>query len=257
MNSKRTWIEKLGDFISGKGFYLVVLICVAAIALSGYYLVQGVRGGPDSALDQPASGTAAIPAQPSAAPTPRPTGRPTAKPSDPPAAHSAPASAPPAVSAAPAPSAKPAPSAAPAPSLAPAPLVFTWPVKGTVIAGFSVEALAYDETMGDWRTHGGVDIAAALGTQVLAAANGTVSALYQDDLMGTVVEIDHGQGLVSRYANLASVPTVKVGDSVTTGAVIGSVGETAAAESGRPPHLHYALLKDQQAVDPAGYLPER
>lgn len=36
MNSKRTWIEKLGDFISGKGFYLVVLICVAAIALSGY-----------------------------------------------------------------------------------------------------------------------------------------------------------------------------------------------------------------------------
>ena len=42
MNNKRTWIEKLGDFISGKGFYLVVLICVAAIALSGYYLVRGV-----------------------------------------------------------------------------------------------------------------------------------------------------------------------------------------------------------------------
>ena len=39
-NHKRSWTEKLGDFISGKGFYLVVLICVAAIALSGYYLVQ-------------------------------------------------------------------------------------------------------------------------------------------------------------------------------------------------------------------------
>lgn len=257
MNSKRTWSEKLGDFISGKGFYLVVLICVAAIALSGYYLVQGVRGGLDSTLDQPVSGTAAIPNQPSAAPTPKPPVRPSAKPTDPPAVHSAQASAPPAISAAPAPSAQPAPSAAPAPTPAPAPLVFTWPVKGTVIAGFSVEALAYDETMGDWRTHSGLDISAALGTQVLAAANGTVSALYQDDLMGTVVEIDHGQGLVSRYANLAAVPTVQVGDSVTTGAVIGSVGETAAAESGRPPHLHYALLKDSQAVDPAGYLPER
>ena len=257
MNNKRTWIEKLGDFISGKGFYLVVLICVAAIALSGYYLVQGVRGGLDSTLDQPVSGTAAIPGQPSAAPTPKPSVRPSAKPTDPPAVHSAQASAPPAISAAPAPSAQPAPSAAPAPTPAPAPLVFTWPVKGTVIAGFSVEALAYDETMGDWRTHSGLDISAALGTQVLAAANGTVSALYQDDLMGTVVEIDHGQGLVSRYANLAAVPTVQVGDSVTTGAVIGSVGETAAAESGRPPHLHYALLKDGQAVDPAGYLPER
>ena len=257
MNSKRTWIEKLGDFISGKGFYLVVLICVAAIALSGYYLVQGVRGGLGSALDQPVSGTAAIPGQPSAAPTPKPSVKPSAKPTDPPAAHSAQASAPPAISAAPAPSAQPAASAAPAPTPAPAPLVFTWPVKGTVIAGFSVEALAYDETMGDWRTHGGLDISAALGTQVLAAANGTVSALYQDDLMGTVVEIDHGEGLVSRYANLAAVPTVQVGDSVTTGAIIGSVGETAAAESGRPPHLHYALLKDGQAVDPAGYLPER
>ena len=80
MNNKRTWIEKLSDFISGKGFYLVVLICVAAIALSGYYLVQGVRGSLDGALDQPVSGSAA-----------------------------------------------------------PAPLVFTWPVKGTVAAGFAVE----------------------------------------------------------------------------------------------------------------------
>ena len=60
MNNKRTWIEKLGDFISGKGFYLVVLICVAAIALSGYYLVRGVRDGLDETLDQPVSGSAAI-----------------------------------------------------------------------------------------------------------------------------------------------------------------------------------------------------
>ena len=69
MNNKRTLIEKLSDFISGKGFYLVVLICVAAIALSGYYLVQGVRGGLDQTLDQPVSGSAAIAGQPSAAPS--------------------------------------------------------------------------------------------------------------------------------------------------------------------------------------------
>ncbi len=241
MSNKRTWIEKASDFISGKGFYLVVLICVAAIALSGYYLVQGVRGGLDETLDQPVSGSAAIQDRPSAAPTPRPA----VKPTDPPAVSSAQITAPP--------QATPEPTSAPtpAPSAAPAPLVFTWPVKGTVIAGFSVEALAYSETMGDWRTHNGLDIAAALGTQVLAAANGTVSAIYQDDLMGTVVEIDHGQGLMSHYANLAAVPTVQVGDKVTTGAVIGSVGQTAAAESGREAHLHYALLKEGYPVDPA------
>ena len=252
MNNKRTWIEKLSDFISGKGFYLVVLICVAAIALSGYYLVQGVRGGLDQTLDQPVSGSAAIVEPPSAAPSVRPT----VKPSDSPAASSARITASPA-SEAPAASAAPAVSEAPAPSAAPAPLVFTWPVKGTIIAGFSVEALAYNETMGDWRTHNGLDIASERGTQVLAAASGTVTALYEDDLMGTVVEIDHGQGLVSQYANLAAVPTVAVGGAVSTGSVIGSVGQTAAAESGRASHLHYALLKDGYAVDPAEYLPEQ
>ena len=203
MNNKRTWIDKLSDFISGKGFYLVVLICVAAIALSGWYLVQGVRDGLGETLDQPVSGSAAIVDKP----TPPPPPRPAAKPTDPP--------------------------------------------------GFSVEALAYNETMGDWRTHNGLDIAAERGAQVLAAAAGQVSALYQDDLMGTVVEIDHGQGLVSQYANLAATPAVKVGDEVATGAVIGSVGDTASLESGSQAHLHYALLKEGSPVDPAGYLPER
>ena len=146
---------------------------------------------------------------------------------------------------------------APTPTPAPAPLVFTWPVKGEIVAGFSVEALAYNETMGDWRTHNGLDIAADRGAQVLAAAAGTVSALYQDDLMGTVVEVDHGQGLVSQYANLAATPTVKVGDAVSTGTIIGSVGGTAALESGLASHIHYALLKEGCPVDPADYLPER
>ena len=266
MNNKRTWIEKLGDFISGKGFYLVVLICVAAIALSGYYLVRGVRGGLDGMLDQPVAGSAAIQDAPSAAPTANPAVRPAATPAPsvrvtaPPAESTAPAAAQtPAVSQTPAASQAPSapPSEAPAPSPAPAPLVFTWPVKGTVAAGFSAEALAYNETMGDWRTHSGLDIAASQGTQVLAAANGTVTALYEDDLMGTVVEISHGQGLVSQYANLAAAPTVSVGDEAATGAVIGSVGQTAASESGRASHLHYALLKDGSPVDPADYLPKQ
>ena len=256
MNNKRTWIEKLGDFISGKGFYLVVLICVAAIALSGYYLVRGVRGGLDGTLDQPVAGSAAIQDAPSAAPTVKPTVRPAITP-----APSAQVSAAPAASAAPSETPAPAlapsvpPSEAPAPSLAPAPLVFTWPVKGSVDAGFSAEALAYNETMGDWRAHTGLDISATLGTQVLAAASGTVKAVYQDDLMGTIVEIDHGDGLVSQYANLASVPTVKAGDEVTTGAVIGSVGSTAALESGQTAHLHFAMYQGGDPVDPTDYLP--
>lgn len=254
MNNKRTWLEKLGDFISGKGFYLVVLICVAAIALSGYYLVRGLQD--NETLDQPVSGSAEIveqptvnpgprvTAQPSAAPSAKPSAQPTAKPSTAPTAQ---------------PTAEPDPvlTAPPTAQPTPAALVFTWPVNGTIIADYSVETLAYSETMGDWRTHDGLDLAVTLGTKVIATAAGTVSAVYQDDFMGTVVEIDHGNGLLSRYANLAEVPTVKVGDAVQTGTVIGSVGTTAAVESGRPPHLHFAMYQDGSPVDPRDRLPAR
>ena len=247
-NYKRTWIEKLGDFISGKGFYLVVLICVAAIALSGYYLVQGVRGGPDDTLDQPVSGSAAIVDQPSAKPSAQVTAPPSAAPSAQPSAK--PSAAPSAQ-----PSEQPSAALSLPPAASPAALVFTWPVNGTVIADFSMEALAYNETMGDWRTHDGLDLAASLGTQVMATADGTVIAVYEHAFMGTTVEIDHGDGLTSLYANLAGVPTVEVGDQVKTGTVIGSVGSTAVSESGRPAHLHFTMFQDGKPVDPREMLP--
>ncbi len=236
-------IDKITDFVTGKGFYLVVLICVAAIGLSGFYLFRSVRGsltGDDP--DQPVSGSAAITVTPPPVASARP--QPTVQPT-------------PAPTATPTPEPTPAPTPEPTPIPTPAALVFTWPVNGTVIAPYSVETLAYDETMGDWRTHAALDISADLGTQVIATAAGTVSALYDDDLMGTTLEIDHGSGLVSIYSNLAAQPTVKVGDTVSTGTIIGSVGDTAAAERGRRGHLHFAMAQDGQPVDPESYLPQR
>ncbi len=252
MNKKRSWLERFSDFVTGKGFYLVVLVCVAAIALSGFYLVQGIRGTMGNTDDQPVSVTAHI--VESAAPTIRPSAAPTAKPSAAPTARPTA----PTATAAPTtvPTAKPTapPAATPAPTAAA--LVFTWPVNGRVVADFSVDALAYDVTMGDWRTHPGLDLAVDVGTKVKATAAGTVKSIEEDDLMGTVLTIDHGNGLVSEYANLAAVPTVKEGDSVMTGDVIGSVGTTAAAESGQANHLHFAMYKDNKAVDPRDYLPQ-
>jgi murein DD-endopeptidase MepM/ murein hydrolase activator NlpD len=129
-------------------------------------------------------------------------------------------------------------------------------VNGAVIASFSVETLLYDETMLDWRVHEGLDLAASEGTRVLATAAGTVSAVYEDELMGTTIVIDHGEGLESVYSNLGAMPNVAAGDSVYTGDIIAAVGSTAAAESGRDAHLHFALYLDGQAVDPEEYLPE-
>jgi murein DD-endopeptidase MepM/ murein hydrolase activator NlpD len=239
MKHKRL-MERIGDFMAGKGFYIVLFLCVAAIGISGYYLLSGVGFGGD---DTAAAGNSNI----RVIVTPSPT--PTAKI--------------PEVKATPAPTAKPtatpAPTAAPAPKATVAPnlkkTVYTWPVKGTVLSGFSLEVLAYDSTMGDWRTHSGVDIAAEMGTQVLAVTDGTVSCVGKDDLMGTTVTISHGDGLESVYSNLAGTPTVKQGDQVETGTVIGSVGDTAIAESSLPSHLYFEMRLNGQAVDPENYLP--
>ncbi|MCI8650995.1 MAG: M23 family metallopeptidase [Oscillospiraceae bacterium] len=239
---KRTMQDRISDFMAGKGFYIVLLLCVTALGVSGYYLFSGI-----SEPGQSVSGPATVVV--TAAPTPVPT-----------AAATPPATATP----------RPTPTAAPIPE-APAQVlttptpepttatasVFTWPVKGEVLRAWSVETLVYDQTMGDWRTHDGVDIASAAGTQVMAPAGGTVSDLYTDDLMGTTVVILHADGVMSTCSNLASVPTVEIGDTVRTGDVIGSVGTSAIAESAESAHLHLSMTKDGVSVDPLGYLPEQ
>ncbi len=231
---KKPILERIGDFMEGKGFYIVLFLCVAAIGISGYYLFSSLdmRDG-DAAVAAPTQVVVmptVQPVKPTVAPTPAPTAKPTP---------------------APTPAATPAPTPA-----APAASVFTWPVRGQVVADYSLEVLAYDETMGDWRTHSGIDIAAPVGTQVLAVSAGTVASVEQDDLMGTTVVIAHAGGVESIYANLAAVPTVEAGDQVSIGAVIGAVGTTAVAESARAPHLHFEMREDGESVDPVSYLPE-
>ena len=235
---KKPILERIGDFMEGKGFYIVLFLCVAAIGISGYYLFSSLdmRDG-DAAVAAPTQVVVmptVQPVKPTVAPTPAPTAKST-----------------------PAPTPAPTPAAPPAPTpAAPAASVFTWPVRGQVVADYSLEVLAYDETMGDWRTHSGIDIAAPVGTQVLAVSAGTVASVEQDDLMGTTVVIAHAGGVESIYANLAAVPTVEAGDQVSIGAVIGAVGTTAVAESARAPHLHFEMREDGESVDPVSYLPE-
>lgn len=244
---KRTIQDRVSDFMAGKGFYIVLLLCVTALGVSGYYLFSGFGQEPA----EPVSGRVTVVVTPTPTPAPVPS-----------AAVRPPATATPR----PAPTAEPIPEATAPAEVSQAPAaepttatasVFTWPVKGEVLRPWAVETLNYDETMGDWRTHDGVDIAAPAGTQVIAPAGGTISDLYTDDLMGTTVVILHADGVMSTCSNLAAVPTVEIGDPVRTGDVIGSVGTSAIAESAEASHLHLSMTKDGESVDPLGYLPER
>ena len=135
-----------------------------------------------------------------------------------------------------------------------APRLVVSPLVGEEVAAFSVDELKYNETLGDWRTHDGVDIAAEVGTQVLAACSGTVTQVIDDDLMGTSVTIAHDGGYETVYSNLQSVPTVSEGQEVSAGEVIGAVGSSSIAEFSMPAHLHFSVSKDGVPCDPAEFL---
>lgn len=128
------------------------------------------------------------------------------------------------------------------------------PISGETLADYSVTELAYNETTRDWRTHSGIDLAAEQGASVAAAEAGTVSAVYEDDYLGTTVEITHTSGYTTIYSNLESEPCVSVGQSVRAGESIGTVGTSALLEIGQPTHLHFAVMKDDAYVDPLEYL---
>ena len=110
-----------------------------------------------------------------------------------------------------------------------------------------------DAVLSDLRRFAG-EAAAAAGDAVLAASAGTVLSVTDDPLMGTTVVIGHSDGYETTYANLQANPPVEEGETVTAGQTIGAVGTTAAAESAQGAHLHFAVTREGEAVDPQSFL---
>ena len=135
-----------------------------------------------------------------------------------------------------------------------APGSFTVPLKGRITKGFSVEEPVYSQTLDQFVIHSGIDIEAPADTQVLAAGDGTVTKVYNDDKLGRTIEISHGNGIVTRYSNLSTAKMVGEGDVVKKGQPISGVGSSALFESLESPHLHFEVLKDGVAIDPSNYI---
>ena len=240
-------MNHIKSFFKEKGLYLFCLALVFAATAAGILALRSVVNNmseltqlrkdalqedstwtqPDTTVNNPASDV------------PKPTTAPSAVPSASPSlsgaqSESAAASAGPAATAAP--SAQPAASSA------------FWQAKP--IVEFSGAELVYNETMADWRTHNGADYAAKTGDEVTPAVGGTVTAVTEDALWGTVVEITDDNEVLWRYCGLDDA-AVQPGDGVTTGSTLGKVGSIP-AEAHTPAHLHVECLKGDTYQDPEG-----
>jgi murein DD-endopeptidase MepM/ murein hydrolase activator NlpD len=122
------------------------------------------------------------------------------------------------------------------------------PTRGYITSGFTSSRM--HPILGFARPHRGLDIVANIGTPILAAAKGRVRFVGRDNDFGLMVEIDHGYGLVTRYAHTSAV-LVKQGQIVERGAQIAKVGESGLAFG---PHLHYEVLQNGRPTDPRKFL---
>lgn len=108
----------------------------------------------------------------------------------------------------------------------------------------------YDPFTGRRAFHSGLDFSAPTGTKIVASAGGKVTLAGYHREYGNRVEIDHGNGLVSRYAH-ASKLFVKKGDIVNPGQKIAAVGSTGRSTG---PHLHFEIIENGKFVNPSHYL---
>ena len=107
-----------------------------------------------------------------------------------------------------------------------------------------------DPFLGGSAFHAGIDFAATTGTPVRATGSGTVIGAAASGGYGKLVEIDHGNGITSRFAHLSRI-LVKPGDKVGEGTIIGRVGSTGRSTG---PHLHYEVRRNEDAANPARFL---
>ena len=135
-------------------------------------------------------------------------------------------------------------------------LTFVSPLVGQVSTSHSVDTPVFSTTLGEWRIHRGIDIVADENASVYAAERGEVTAVFSDALLGKTVEITHDGGIVTRYSNLSADVKVKVGDTVASGALIGSIGDSSISELAEEPHLHFEMLVNGVSVNPLDYISE-
>jgi len=132
-----------------------------------------------------------------------------------------------------------------------------WPVDGEIAMRFSTDALIYDPTLDQFRTNDNLRIYAEEGTYVLAGAAGRVMAIGRNVVRGNYVKIDHGNGWIATYGQLAGDKLVSEGAIVIAGQALGTVGEPSIFGSMHGHHVHLHLTREGEPVNPYDLLASR
>ena len=133
-------------------------------------------------------------------------------------------------------------------------LTYLAPAVGSVMKSHSTTVPVYSDTLGEWRIHLGIDIGTDDGADVFASADGTVTGIFSDPMLGNTVEITHSGEIKTVYSNLGEDITVSVGDAVKGGDKIGVVGDSSVSELADEPHIHFELLANNISVNPLDYI---
>lgn len=135
------------------------------------------------------------------------------------------------------------------------PSTFLLPVSGSLTKGHDATTQVFSNTMQDYRVHLGIDINTTESAPVYAAADGTVERIWEDVRYGQCVAVSHSGDCVTVYKNLSLelAEGITEGASVSAGALLGAVGNTAMVEIADEPHLHFEMTVGGLAVDPLEY----
>ncbi len=136
---------------------------------------------------------------------------------------------------------------------APVSVYYAFPLESAISREYSKGELVKNITTDDWRTHNGVDIGGTAGDPVKAICDGEITEVREDALWGTVVTINHNNGIVAKYYGLQNDSTLEAGTSVEINQQIGTLGEIP-MEKADGIHLHLEMFKDGVTVSPSDYL---
>ena len=127
---------------------------------------------------------------------------------------------------------------------------FDWPLSGDIIKDFAINSLVYSNTLNEWCTHEGIDIAGKEGDVIVSVEDGIVERIFEDEKYGETIVISHENGYKTFYSFVSPQNLSEEKQKVRKGEAIGRLTSSVKFEANDTTHLHFEILKDGKKLSP-------